>query len=114
MYFITGICSIIDIVFTTFSEDKIMYVSSYTDRNRNLILHNLIANRIYASQRNEYCFLKIMLSGKTGKHTYLSTYFHTMERHKGYTIKYGKYSKVIVSILSKEGEEMLQFNIRNN
>jgi len=59
------------------------------------------------SNERKLCALRVWMSIDTNQEMFRTTFTHTMIPDASYTIVYGKYSKLIVSILSEDNVEML-------
>ncbi len=110
-YFVPGISAILDMLTDNFVTSKMSYIESYVDRS------NPYANsrKISADRKapmDSHCMLKMVMGSNSGKSAYLMSYYHKLEKGKNYTVQYGKFSKVIISILSEQGEEMLLFDVK--
>jgi hypothetical protein len=108
--FLPGMYAVFDVLTKNYATRKITYVDSYITNNW------FIAKSYYASADNKKNIganyhLKVLLADQKGKSVYSSAYFHTMEKGKNYTVTYGKKSKILISVLSPQGEEMLQFDV---
>lgn len=110
-FFVPGIYALFDMLADNFVTCRMTYVSSYVDRSKPLVYNNAIARVSRMEAPNERCFLRILLANHKGKSTFLTTHYHLMEKGKSYTIVYGKFSKVITSVLSDEGQELLQLDV---
>lgn len=108
MYFLPGIYSLFDLITNNFITCKMTYISSYVESSKLFISNKATVKTGKIQRMNERCFIKVMLSDHNGKSMFSTTYYFLMEKDKRYTIQYGKFSRVIVSILSEAGEEMLQ------
>jgi len=82
-----------------------MYINSYVKNSKAIILGGSSENNF-----KEMCIMMIGMADRNGKKMYISTYPHIMKQGKGYTVQYGKFSKLIISILSTDNEEMLKTN----
>jgi len=82
-----------------------MYVNSYVKNSKAILIGGSRENNF-----KEMCIMMIGMADRSGKKMYISAYPHIMVQGKGYTVQYGKFSKLIVSILSAEDEEMLKTN----
>ena len=91
-----------------FITEKMVFINSYVDSSRIFVSNKATAKRGKLSILNEYCFMKILLANQERKAVFSSVFFHTMEKNKWYIIQYGRFSKVVVSILSEQGEELLK------
>ena len=104
-YFIRSLLSIIDLLTNNFISKKMMYINSYVKNSKAIILGGSSENNF-----KEMCIMMIGMADRNGKKMYISTYPHIMKQGKGYTVQYGKFSKLIISILSTDNEEMLKTN----
>ncbi|MEA4833307.1 MAG: hypothetical protein VB118_11930 [Oscillospiraceae bacterium] len=110
--FMPGLTAILDIVGKNYVTNKMTFVSSYiADNGMFYRINKLNYNYNIKTKLNESYFLKLILADNKGKSIYTTTYCHKMEIGKAYMITYGKYSKVVLSVLSSENEEMLQFDV---
>lgn len=111
--FIPGIYAIMDLVTKNYVTEKMSYIECYIASNKfygfkkTKKIDMEIASKIKLS---EDLHLRVILAGSKGKTAFRTTRFHTMEKGRAYTVKYGKYSKVILSIVSSENEEMLLYD----
>lgn len=105
-YFLPGCLSLLDLLTNNFEIKKMKYVESYIDKSFFLV-SNEPKKKIGKIVVNEYCFLKVIFLNQSIKSMYTSTYFHYMEKNQTYFVQYGKLSKVIISVQSEMGEEML-------
>jgi hypothetical protein len=109
-YLMPGACSLLDIITDSFVSQRMNFISGYIDKSKWLIF-NREKRKVGNLSVNEYCFFKIVFAIQNRKAVFATTYFYHMDANKCYTVKYGKFSKVITSILSEEGDEMLQFDL---
>lgn len=109
--FIPGIYAICDLVTNNFIEEKMSFVNSYLSdsglytRNHN----NVSKNRLSVSYT-----LHIILAGNRGKSAFTTIFMHNMKSGKSYTVLYGKYSKILISVLDETGREMLMIEGKSN
>ena len=107
-FLIPGVYSIADLMTNNFITEKMVFINSYVDSSRIFVSNKATAKRGKLSILNEYCFMKILFANQERKAVFSSVFFHTMEKNKWYIIQYGRFSKVVVSILSEQGEELLK------
>lgn len=108
-YLIPGASSLFDLLTNNFKTENMIFISGYIDKSRFLIF-NRKKDTVGNLDRNEYCFFRTIFANQTGKSVYNTTCFYRMDEGKPYTVQYGKFSKVIISITSVDGEEMLAFH----
>ena len=114
LYFVTtyvlrSVRAIIDLATKRFVTKKMTYVDSYFDNSR-IILHRNKTKKHGKQllETRECCYMRVWLADHEGKYMFLTTFPHLMQKGERYTIRYGKLSKIIVSILSDQGIEMIQ------
>ena len=102
-HFVPGIAAIIDLITNNFITEKNTYVESF-----------VVAQKFSARKKSkkqgqlaDAYYLRVILANNDGKSSYATTFFHEMKKGESYTIVYGKYSKILLSALSEQGEEML-------
>lgn len=104
--FLPGIRAIYDLLTNKFVTTKVVHVNSFIDN-----CYYGLAERIQEDKSlliQEYQFMRVFCVTNSGKHLILSSSLnHRMENQKSYTVTYGHYSKIIVSVLSPEGHELL-------
>lgn len=111
-YLVPGIYSLFDLITDNFITCKMVYINSYIDKSKFLAFNKATTKVGRVEMLNEHCFMKVLLADHKGKSAFSTTFYHLMEKDKRYTIQYGKFSKVIVSILSEKGDELLQFDVK--
>jgi hypothetical protein len=109
-HFIPGIHAVLDALLKNYITCKMTYMDSYITPNW---FHTTSYYRSDNERKNigTNYHIKILLAGQKGKSIYSTTFFHSMEKGKSYTVTYGKRSKIVQSVLSSQAEEMLQFDV---
>jgi hypothetical protein len=97
-YFIPGVRTLSDIIFNNFETREIKYENSIINQYQHFLL---------LKKNGEGIFLKIYckIDGEQ-RLTLCASRYHGMIPGERYTVKYGKHSKVLISILSENGEEL--------
>jgi hypothetical protein len=108
---IPGIKALFDYIGSNFLTCKAVYLASYTNNYSYFLARDRGKRRGSGAKLKGYGFYRVLLARNNGKKMFLASFPHLMEKDKVYTIKHGKFSKVIVSIVSEQGEEMLQFDV---
>jgi hypothetical protein len=100
-YLFPGICLLMDLVRNTFIQRKIIHENSFVEERRGYIPKGKVGGI------KEQIFIKVFGLENDRNIALSCSYYHGMERGEKYTVTHGKYSKVIVSILSKDNEELM-------
>ena len=101
-HFKPGIRMLSDIIFNNFETHEIMYENSIINR-----YHHFHLNK----KQSEGFFMMIYCQIDNNKQrlTLCASRYHGMIPGEKYTVKYGKRSKILISILSDNGEELWDF-----
>jgi hypothetical protein len=105
-----GVYAIFDVLTKSYKTDKMVYIDSYIAKNF-FFPRNSNVSADYRKFVGGSYHLKVLLSGAEGKSIFSMAFFHTMEKGKHYTVLYGEKSKTVLSVLSEQGEEMMQFDV---
>ena len=108
--FIPGVYALFDCITSNFVTKQMSYTDSY------------VAHQMYHSKKRmestsqktrliDAYYIIIILADKKRKSSYKTTHFHTMEKGKSYTVTFGKFSKVLISVKDAQGMELLQFDV---
>lgn len=111
-YFIPGVYSLFDLLTDNFVTCKMTYVMSYIDRSRFLAFNRATSTVGRIELLKEHCYMRVLLADHKGKSLYSVSLCHLMEEGGRYIVQYGKFSKVIVSILSEQGQGLLLCDVR--
>jgi hypothetical protein len=109
-HFMFGIYAVFDILAKNFVTGKMAYIDSYIAANWFGLRSHYVSVDNRKNIGGNY-HLKLLLANQKGKSVFSTTFFHKMEANKNYTVTYGKKSKIVLSIISEQGEEMLQFDV---
>jgi len=105
-FFLPGVCAIYDLVTDNFVTKKLVHTNSFVDNS-----YYGLNERIKTDQGlmiSEHILLKVFLLSTSGERiNLLSAFNHRMEKQKSYIVTYGRYSKIIVSVLSQDNQELL-------
>ncbi len=102
-----------DFITQNFVTEKMSYVESYVASNKFYGFGRERETPDMPSKKMkliESFHLRVILAGNKGKVVFRTTQFHTMEKGKSYTVQYAKFSKVIISISSPDGQQILLSN----
>ena len=112
-YFVPGIYTIMDLITRNFVTEKLSYVEGYIANNKFYGFGRDRKSPDETSQKMrlvESFHVRLVLANNKGKTVFRTTQFHVMEAGKIYTVQYAKHSKIVISITSPDGKQMLLGN----
>jgi hypothetical protein len=108
--FLPGVYTIFDVLIKNYETGKMMYNHSYIESSW-FPARNYKASAGYRKYKGWNYHLKVLFAGQKGNSLFSMVFFHTMEKGNHYTVTYAKKSKIVLSIMSEQGEEMMQFDV---
>jgi len=104
--FIPGICAIYDLRAKKFVTSKVVHTTSYVNDSFYSFTNRRRVDT--GSLVSEYVFIRAFCKTNSGKSLILSSALnHKMENQRSYIVTYGRFSKIIVSVMLEEGQELL-------
>ena len=104
----TGLCAVVDVLAKSYVTEKLTFLDGHPNVSVFFATSRKTATgteaRKSADSRFAACF-----SGENGASTFLTSNHFSLEKNKLYTVTYAKRSGILMSVLSKQGEEMLMF-----
>lgn len=104
-HFVPGVFALADLMMKQFKTEKMVFISSYIAHQPFDITPKYSKNGQTGLTASVYMIA--ILANNHGRTAFKTTAFHLLEKGKSYTVTYGKRSKILISILSESGEEML-------
>ena len=105
--FAAGIHAILDIITKSFIKERMTYCGSFLHDTSTWTVA-IKKSRIKACQKD--LFHATLANNKHGKRHYRTVFLHSMELAKSYDVTYGKFSKILLSVVDKSGKEMLHID----
>ena len=105
--FFIGAALLVDIVSKNFVSRQLTYVNSVVAKHRFTNHKKSVGTRTSSQTLAVDYYLRVIFGDDTGKRAYSTASLHQMEPGQSYTVIYGKHSKILLSVLNKDGEEML-------
>ena len=104
-YFLPGIRIFHDLLTNSFVTSEVSHVNSFVVKRYDIFEKGYFTSRKMGVK--EEIFMTVICSENNGKGLILSaSRYHGMQRDERYTIVYGKRSKIIVSIISANNQEL--------
>lgn len=106
-HFIPGVSALVDLMMKQFKTEKMVFISSYIAHQPFDITPKHSTEKNGQTGLTASVYMIAILANNHGRTAFKTTAFHLLEKGKSYTVTYGKRSKILISVLSESGEEML-------
>ncbi|MCL1885496.1 MAG: hypothetical protein FWF98_01840 [Dehalococcoidia bacterium] len=106
--FTSGIRAILDLITDKVVTEKLTYCSTFQAESGIGVLNRSKETRTETTRVNESYVLRIIFANNKGKRFFTTVFLHNMEQGKSYDVTYGKFSKILLSVVDKNGKELLQ------
>lgn len=105
--FLPGFAVFFDLLTGKSISKKMVYVDSIITKHRFTIRKTKASSDDTPRHLIYDYYLRVTFADNKGKRSYSTTFLHQMKPGKSYTVIYGKYSKILLSVLDESGGEML-------
>jgi len=105
-----GLLLWLDIICNAFATHQIQFQDSIIDYWSHYFINDFeisLSGKTKKKKLKEEAFLQVVCRGENNEYIHLSSArYHGMISGKKYMVVYGKYSKILISVLSEEGEQL--------
>lgn len=107
-HFIPDVLAILDSVSNSFRTEKMVFVSGRIV-GKGYFCRSSAFEKSGSGRPGLYprFYSEVILADNLGRTAFLTSDLHLMKENEYYTVTYGKHSKILLSVQSKQGEEML-------
>ena len=104
-----GIQAVLDCTTNSFITKSVTYIETLDPGHRaqGVVPTRKAPKKTSPSMSIDY--LKVIFEGHEGKSSYVATHYHNMVANEKYTVTYGRFSRLLLSVTDADGVEMLQF-----
>ena len=101
----------LDLFANNFVSNKMTFINGSIDVSQRVLLPKKIHKNDSIMKIKDIFFFDLWFANNEGKKKLTATRFCSIEKNKVYKVCYGKKSKIIISIISEQGNEMMTQNI---